>query len=800
MSDKRPRKASSSAATDIHPGVGLGKSGTRRYHRQVPQFWSIGPTTSQVLYPTIVAFDHAADSRKPYAPMLILTRHPLPTFESYHSFFKGVPVTTHLLNAAPVEVDTDQLRHLGLFTLRICRLIMNRPFVCTLDDMLYFFAPLRSDCIPADEMLSTPSIFRCVSWDVITQCITTFCLPIMTDSSDSIEQDIQDAVIQDRWTEFTRRYEVVKLRSDLTPHSPIPNDSGEPSSGTLLDGYKSKSRSFTGLRNDVQPVIEVSMMECHANYLSPAVQTAGPKPVIKYLIPEFCNKLTISASVLRTALVLPSVLYKIDNLLRAKELNTTIFNDVLSDGLLNMATTCPSACMEFDYERLELLGDAFLKYLTTVYIITSNGSRDEGAMHTTRERMINNKNLTQNALQIELPGFIESRPFLPKQWTPPNFIINQSSSDLLDTSNTHEMEAPQTKRKEEQIHWLADKTVADVAEAIIGAAYLSGGSGTALKIVKTLRVPLPSVACWSELQRNVSSFANSMSDVFISWVVGAVKSIETLIHYEFKRPHPLAQALLRQNSTILNAFEFAGDAILGFLVARYVFNREPRLSSGGLSLLKGAMISNSTLGIIAVSSRLLDHIPCLPRDIMTTLNTFTEKLNNRQREENRRAEKGVSSQYWQGIEPPKLLVNFIKSIIGALYISDHSSFTGVELFFENIFRPFYDKHITLNMLAPRPTATLVELLRAHGCQLFDIKKEAIGQITRCQVLVHNQVVANTEDRKPSYAVIGACRSALDSLTNSGILSTHCDCRAHPNRKKKEGSFKHLLTLESQEII
>ena len=61
-------------------------------------------------------------------------------------------------------------------------------------------------------------------------------------------------------------------------------------------------------------------------------------------------------SILRTAFVLPSVLHKIDSLLLVKDLNATIFNNALSDDLLSMAITCPSAGMEFDYERLELLG------------------------------------------------------------------------------------------------------------------------------------------------------------------------------------------------------------------------------------------------------------------------------------------------------------------------------------------------------------------------------------------------------------------------------------------------------------
>ena len=56
----------------------------------------------------------------------------------------------------------------------------------------------------------------------------------------------------------------------------------------------------------------------------------------------------------------------------------------------------------------------------------------------------------------------------------------------------------------------------------------------------------------------------------------------------------------------------------------------------------------------------------------------------------------------------------------------------METFFGKVFTPFYDKYITIKTLAHRPTVALVELLRGHGCHLFDIKKEKTGRTTRCQ--------------------------------------------------------------------
>ncbi len=45
--------------------------------------------------------------------------------------------------------------------------------------------------------------------------------------------------------------------------------------------------------------------------------------------------------------------------------------------------------------------------------------------------MISNKTQTQSALQVGLPTFVDSRPFVSKQWMPPNFSVSQSSDSLL---------------------------------------------------------------------------------------------------------------------------------------------------------------------------------------------------------------------------------------------------------------------------------------------------------------------------------------------------------------------------------
>lgn len=112
-----------------------------------------------------------------------------------------------------------------------------------------------------------------------------------------------------------------------------------------------------------------------------------------------------------------------DDLLLVKELNAKFFDHAIKESHLHAAISAPSAGIEFDYERLELLGDAFLKYLSSIYVFVTNPAQHEGALHVARQKIISNKSLLQNAGGTGLPAFIQSKPFTFKLWQPPGFHI-----------------------------------------------------------------------------------------------------------------------------------------------------------------------------------------------------------------------------------------------------------------------------------------------------------------------------------------------------------------------------------------
>ena len=208
----------------LYPFSKVKHSGTRCYPRRKPDFWTNAAAMhDKCLYPTIISTDRQEDSFRSYQPILILTRLPLPPVETFKLFFSGVPSNVHFRPAARFQVDDEQLELLHKYTIRVCRVVSNKPFLCKLEDLAYFIAPLGSTWSPD---VGTPrrrwdleDVARHIPWDLVSLAATDWVVALKRESVESLTEDIQNSVIQDRWVEFTRRYDAISVRPDLNPLS-----------------------------------------------------------------------------------------------------------------------------------------------------------------------------------------------------------------------------------------------------------------------------------------------------------------------------------------------------------------------------------------------------------------------------------------------------------------------------------------------------------------------------------------------------------------------------------------------------
>ncbi|PVF99771.1 hypothetical protein CPB86DRAFT_756304 [Serendipita vermifera] len=808
-------------------------SGTRCYKRKFPEFWKNAlECRHEFYYPTIVTVDRNHNPLKPYRPVLIITRAPLPEVEDFKLHFASMPSVTYLRPARPFHLAIDQLKHLHGYTLRVMRTISNKPFTCPMEDMPFFLAPLDFGWdIDLGKMGSSwpfPDVSDYIPWDLVIFASEQYMVPLNTDSIEALEEDIKDAVVQDWRTEFTRRFDCMRMRRDLNPLSPMDLGKGK-KFNNLIDLCKAKRKGFEGVLDNDQPLIEVSSLPGLVNRLSPIARqntdtTSGIVYSAKYVIPELCSKFTIPASTMRTLSLLPSVMKRIDDTLIVRELNAMYFNNEINETLLHAAITTPSAGFDFDYERLELLGDAYLKYLSSIYLFVTNPNQHEGILHIARQKIISNKALLVNADKSGLPQYIQAKPFLPKLWVPKGYTpikagdsamnievsVNNLEPGLEAGSGPAEIDKdegsaenapgpikdakPKTKKalQDDSHLWLGDKCVADVAEAIIGAAFQTGGAEMALKVVKSLHIPLPFIESWEDFSLKAKA---PPPDLTIALDDHILESVESTIGARFERPHILAQALthtsVRGNDmTCYERLEFLGDAILDFLVIQHIFDLYGRLSPGALTLLKGSMVSNSCLAAVSVHYGLHKFLMIESNGIKRAIEQYVPELEEKKRAEYEAADREgrPRGQYWLDVEPPKSIADVVESIFGALYVSDGFKLKGVQAMYDTLLKPFYDQHISLKTMSHHPTKILFELLQSQGCQEFEMTRrlDKAAQLIRCEIVVHDVILAIGADSSATVASKYASFEALDALEGDpDFMPRVCDCRSRAEQRKGE---------------
>ncbi|KAI0676824.1 hypothetical protein C8Q78DRAFT_48178 [Trametes maxima] len=805
---------------------------THGYPRKSPEFWANSPNYSTAtLYPTVIVPDALAG--QPHAPVVLLTRAPMPLIPDFLVFFSGARATVHCYKGAPFAVNSAQLQALRGYTTRAVRSLVNKPFDASSDSLLCFFAPLSATwkALPGTQGMqwSQLPVAEHIPWDAVQLAADYFAVPLYSDLA-SLDDNARDAVVQDRNVEFTMRHFLVKVRHDLTPLSKVEDSPREAEYPNFLEYCKARRKDFPGLEDEKQPMVEVTAVPGVVNNLHPMSTPPTPpaKAPLKYLIPELTYKFTIPASTFRTLWLLPSIMTRIDSYLLVKELDAKLFHLSIHEQQLLIALSTRAAWTESNYERLEFLGesppdaflelqtttrltsasdtivgDAFLKVIASNYLYVTMPTAGEGALHHERQSIIGNKTLHECAMRVGVCPYVQHKRFVAKLWQPPtaqppSAVGVDEDAEMADAERDAGKGPGGQKRSKKQRQldsqntlWMGDKVVADVVEAILAAAFLSGGHEVALQAARRLQIPLPNIAQWTDFarmgaQQPPASVPAPNVAVLPAYTLEAVQAV---VGSTFSKPELLAQALTHGSAfgsaelASYERLEFIGDAILDFLVARHIFERHPHLSPGGLTLLKGAMVSNRALAAVCVHLDLHRHLNAASEQLAGTIRRYVEQLGElRAREYDAAArENRLPGQYWleMPMEPPKCLSDVVESVIGALYVCDGFFEVGVGRFFDAVFKPFMDAHVRLQTLSANPKVTLLELLQAEGCQRHTVVKkphERQNVPIEMEVRVHDQVIAAATDSSAAIATRKVSLAALDALANDPeLLARICDC-------------------------
>lgn len=108
------------------------------------------------------------------------------------------------------------------------------------------------------------------------------------------------------------------------------------------------------------------------------------------------------------------------------KLSTPVPRGVEQHDILSAITTISSSDV-FHMELFEVLGDAFLKFGVSLFLIQKHTDWHEGFLTTIKGQIVGNRNLCYSAIRHNLPGVIKVHNFNPKDdWQPPMLKVEET--------------------------------------------------------------------------------------------------------------------------------------------------------------------------------------------------------------------------------------------------------------------------------------------------------------------------------------------------------------------------------------
>ncbi|XP_076178399.1 endoribonuclease Dcr-2 isoform X3 [Ptiloglossa arizonensis] len=374
----------------------------------------------------------------------------------------------------------------------------------------------------------------------------------------------------------------------------------------------------------------------------------------------------------------------------------------------------------FNLERLETLGDSYLKFITTVFLYDNFPHYNEGRLTTLKGKMIGNRNLYYCGNNKHIPGSMKVDDFIPfSNFIAPAYTTFRPFQELLLAAEVspnvlYEIQIPEEEQcsgciseatksvmQAKVLDWetaksqtgiehylgvqtVSDKTVADCVEALIGVYLTSMGIKGAATLLKWFKM-LP-----KEVNIDTLLFDNSTNVICeenVNYFMPWASDIETKIGYKFQNRAFLLQAFTHPSYTPNNItecyqrLEFLGDAILDFLITCYIYENCGNLNPGLLTDLRSALVNNITFACLAVRyglhTALLAYAPHL-NDSIHRFVRFQEERNHAVNDELLwillEEDECNMAEY---VDVPKVLGDLYESTIGAIYLDCGKSLTKV---------------------------------------------------------------------------------------------------------------------------
>ncbi|KAF5743870.1 endoribonuclease Dicer 1 [Tripterygium wilfordii] len=578
-----------------------------------------------------------------------------------------------------------------------------------------------------------------------------------------------------------KRFYVDSIRYDMTAENSFPRKEGY--LGPLeYSSYADYYRQKYGVELifEQQPLIRGRGVSYCKNLLSPRFEHSEDgeseetldKTYYVFLPPELCFVHPLPGSLVRGAQRLPSIMRRVESMLLAVQLKDIINYPVPVSKILEALTA--ASCQEtFCYERAELLGDAYLKWVVSRFLFLKYPQKHEGQLTRMRQQMVSNMILYQYALNKGLQSYILADRFAPSRWAAPGVLPvydedTKEKDSLFDQERSHaeentgvnhhddgyeddEMEDGEVESDSGSYRVLSSKTLADVVEALIGVYYVEGGRTAANHLMNWIGIQ---IEFDPEQIESTPKPANVPEGILRTIDFDA---LEGALNIKFKDRAFLVEAIThasRPSSGVscYQRLEFVGDAVLDHLITRHLFFTYTNLPPGRLTDLRAAAVNNENFARVAVKHKLHVHLRHGSSALEKQIRDFVKEV------QNELSKPGFNSFGLGDCKAPKVLGDIFESIAGAIFL-DSGRDTGAVW---RVFEPLLQPMVTPETLPMHPVRELQERCQQQA-EGLEYKATRSGNLATVEVFIDGVQVGIAQNPQKKMAQKLAARNALAAL-------------------------------------
>ncbi|KAK6036408.1 RNase3 domain protein, partial [Cooperia oncophora] len=324
--------------------------------------------------------------------------------------------------------------------------------------------------------------------------------------------------------------------------------------------------------------------------------------------------------------------------------------------------------------------------------------------------------------------------------------------------------------------YISDKSIADAVEALIGAHLLTLGPHPTLKVMKWLglKVLTDDVVAVDPLLKFVNTpDCPNMAERLLQdmWQQFNFSLLEERIGYRFNNKAYLLQAFTHASyfknriTGCYQRLEFLGDAVLDYMITRYLFEDERQYSPGVLTDLRSALVNNTIFASLAVKYDFHKHFIAMCPGLHHMIEKFVKLCSERNFFDANfnsemymvTTEEEIDEGQEEDIEVPKAMSDIFESVAGAVYLDANRDLDIVWRVFFNLMRQTIEE-----CCAYPPRSPIRELMELEPGKTRFSKMERIIESGKVRVTVDigNKIKFTGMGRNYRIAKTTAAKRAL----------------------------------------